>query len=391
MTERGFLSRLLDTKGEVDRRAVEGYVEQLKSEKIILESVVDRMAEAVMVVGADGRVRLCNVAFRLLLGLSSVRVGDPAAVHLRGEPLTDLYREARQTGGRIVGREFRIEQPVRRILRGSAIPLDNAADGPPVLALYLTDVTDWHEQEKRMRRVEKLAALTNMSATLAHELRNPLNSMSIHLQLHRRELARSNWDGDLESLEIVRQELHRLNDLLEDFLIATRPTRPQFQEADPRAILTSALDLLQPEIQRHRVDVVIEEPAQWPRMVVDETQLRRAAINLIKNATEAMSDGGTLTIAASSERDALVLRFRDTGCGMTQEQLARLFEPYYTTKQSGSGLGMVAVERIVSEHEGSIEVTSSPGAGTEVALRVPLVPPRQALLVDASRKTGSAR
>lgn len=376
--ERGFLDRVLDVKGEIDRRAVEVYVKQIQSEQSLLKALLEGMAQGALLVGSNGTIRYGNSAFWRLLGVAAPTWREtPADRILSDTPVGSIFEEARQGNVRITGREVRLTRPVERVLMVSAVPLHEGA-----IALFLLDISDRCEQEEQLRRTERAATLTQMTTILAHEIRNPLNSMSIHIQLLERALRRSGWEGDMEPLTVVRQEVMRLNELLEDFLVAARPCRPQMRSTDSRAVLTSALDLLQPEIHDHHVDVVIEEPSAWPEIVVDEGQLRRALINLIRNAVDAMPNGGTLTISVFVERSHITYRVRDTGHGMTPDVLERMFEPYYTTKSHGTGLGLVAVQRIVSEHAGTIKASSTPGVGTDVAIRIPMAPPTRQLLTS---------
>lgn len=385
MNERGFLHRLLDVKGEVNRRAVEAFVDQLQTERDHLRAIIDHVVEGVALVDEQGRIELYNDRFRLILGLSTTALtGAPLSALSVGPEIEALYLEARAGGARIVGREVRIIKPLERLLLASATPLKAKPPLGAAVAILLLDITEWREHNELQRRQERAAALSTMSATLAHELRNPLNSMSIHLQLLERELSRTAWDGDRSSLRVVKEELGRLNDLLEEFLVAARPTRPRYKPIDARELLTSALELLQPEIQDARVDVVIEEPERWPTMMLDFTQVRRALINVIKNAVEAMPEGGTLTVRVHPARDDVTFAFSDTGMGMTEEQLRRVFDAYYTTKRTGTGLGMAAVQRIVSEHGGRVDIESQPGLGTTVRLTFPLYPPARRLLGRSS-------
>ena len=216
-----------------------------------------------------------------------------------------------------------------------------------------------------------MAALGEMAAGVAHELRNPLASMSGSVQVLKRDLRLRGEAGDL--MDIVVKESKRLDQIIRDFLLFAKPGRFQAENADLVAILRETLSLLENSEERranHRV-VTQFSPASIP-VTVDVNRMKQVFWNLAKNALKAMPDGGTLTVrAADAIEGQVAVTFVDTGMGMSEQDIASNFQPFHGSFASGTGLGLAIVYRIIEEHGGRIKVKSRPGAGTEVALYLP--------------------
>jgi signal transduction histidine kinase len=209
---------------------------------------------------------------------------------------------------------------------------------------------------------------------VAHEIGNPLNSLTIHLQLMQRELAALPEPGRKpmeDLLQVAAQEVERLDGILHQFLRAVRPVTLTLESAEPRKILEETVDFLGHEIADRGVRVEIESADPLPSIRVDRGQIRQAFFNLIKNAVEAMPGGGVLHLSLSSDDRMVAITFRDTGSGIQPETLSRIFDPYYTTKAGGSGLGMMIVQRVLRDHGGELDIRSEPGRGTHLTLFLP--------------------
>ncbi len=222
---------------------------------------------------------------------------------------------------------------------------------------------------------------------MAHELGNPLNSLNIHFQLLERDLKRAGAfkAGKLdESWKVVRAELGRLDTIITNFLRAIRPSPPQLKLDSVNDVLRGSIEFLRPEIADREIRVETDLDAAAPALLIDRDQLRQAFYNLAKNALQAMRPGGLLRVSTARTDTHLVVTFADDGAGISPEQITRLFEPYFTTKSSGSGLGLLIVRRIAREHRGEIQIESQEGEGrahgTTVRLLLPLPQPNIRLL-----------
>jgi len=232
------------------------------------------------------------------------------------------------------------------------------------------------ELARRAQMAEKLAAVGTMTAGLSHEIRNPLNAAALQLTVLERRILRLPKEAQeplLEPLHVVRDEIRRLDHILEDFLQFARPREFRPRPVDVVTVLDKVLDLLQGEIERR--GLVLErryEPV--PHVAGDEERLRQVVMNLALNAIDALGRGGTMTVSCRLEEpDAreVAIHVDDSGPGVPTEARDRIFEPFFTTKAQGSGLGLPIVHAIVTQHGGSVTVEESPGGGARFTLKLP--------------------
>jgi signal transduction histidine kinase len=311
-----------------------------------------------------------------------------------------------RTGGQgVVRHEFEIEYPRPRFLRLYAAPLDGEATGSSGVALILHDATEARQKTFEAIESEKIQALTLLAASVAHEIGNPLNALHIHLQLMERELrklrpgseqrmspgagtglrarhraqssantAETN-DGLLkleQYLGVAKGEINRLDNIVTQFLHAIRPSAPQLKPASLNQVVEKTLELMRPELDNRALHIKTKLARQLPLTPIDEMQMQQVLVNLIQNAKQAMTRGGTLTIQTGEGPDAVWMSVADTGGGIPEEQLNQIFEPFFTTKKKGTGLGLMIVQRIVRAHRGHIEVESQVGRGTSFRIWLPL-------------------
>jgi signal transduction histidine kinase len=206
-------------------------------------------------------------------------------------------------------------------------------------------------------------------------LGNPLNSLTIHLQLIERSLKKAEGQADAarlaESLQVCQGEVQRLDGIITHFLEAVRPQKPELNELDLVELVEEVLRVQEAELNDRRIDINVEVSDQLPAILGDRGQIKQVFFNLIKNAMEAMHAGGSLRIFARQDDDQVYLQFVDTGSGISEEDLPKVFQAYYTTKKDGHGLGMMIVERIMREHGGHINIDSRKDAGTIITLQFP--------------------
>ena len=235
--------------------------------------------------------------------------------------------------------------------------------------------------ERHLRVVCSQVQKTGAAREVTHHvgirivLGNPLNALSLNLQLMAREFRREpnpeRRERLLADVATAQNEIKRIADINRGFLNAMRPIRPNLVPGTLADPLKDTLKVMKTQIEDRRISVLLDLPPALPPAGLDHAQMEQVFFNLIKNALEAMKDGGELAIALDSDDDAVTASFRDTGNGMTPEAVAALFEPYRTTKQSGTGLGLMVSRRIVRAHGGEIDVESKAGSGTKFTVRIP--------------------
>ncbi|MBL9129724.1 MAG: PAS domain-containing sensor histidine kinase, partial [Verrucomicrobiaceae bacterium] len=248
--------------------------------------------------------------------------------------------------------------------------------------MLIRDVTETRKRTEEQIESERLNAFTMLAAGVAHELGNPLNSLTIHLQLLDRRLKKMGAKGEplREHLDVATGEIRRLDGIIGQFLAAIRPTKPQFQPSRVTDLLEECLRVLKPEIERAKITVRLDLRADMPAMPLDANQMKQAFHNLIRNACQAMPEGGALTISGTFTDYEVRLGFEDSGKGISPEQMGRMFQPFATTRSGGTGLGLLIVRRIIREHGGEIDIESREGKGTRITLWLPLVEKKTRLL-----------
>jgi PAS domain S-box-containing protein len=243
--------------------------------------------------------------------------------------------------------------------------------------LQVQDVTEWLALEQRVRVAEKLAALHTLSAGVAHELRNPLSAVDLNLHLLEEELREQGTltSGTTHYLEVVNAECRRLSAILDNFMRFARPQSVSSHEVDVRRVIEHIAALMQLEAQEHKIRLEYTIEKDLPPVLGDETQISQVLVNVIVNAFHAMEGGGRchigITTSATDGKRWVEICVRDSGVGIPEEALPRLFDPFYTTKPGGSGLGLAIAYRIMQDHGGLINISSAPGSGTSVGLRFP--------------------
>ena len=398
-----FLDKVLGRIGRLDTEGLQTVVQRLARERNFLETLFNAIEDGVLVLDEQGRVIYFNRAVTQLLNWPPDEV--------EGRPITDFLPELdwqgilarRAEGGpRVARHEFEVSYPRPRFLRLYVAPLDGESRGGSGMALILHDATEARQKTFEAIESERLHSLTLLAASVAHEIGNPLNALHIHLQLMSREVqklrhpsagagrSRASRASDVEAaeaalkiehyLDVAKGEITRLDYIVTQFLQAIRPSAPKFADASLNEVVRETLELLRPELDNRRLSVQEKLARRLATARIDAGQIKQALVNLVKNAMQAMSPGGTLTIETGQNTEEVWVSVADTGGGIAPDQVNQIFEPFYTTKQKGTGLGLMIVQRIVRQHGGHIELESRLGQGAMFRIWLPHREKQQKLL-----------
>ena len=288
-----------------------------------------------------------------------VVVYDLAGEIVYRNPAADQLPDMEVALGTASRSEVSLTYPDERTLEIHTIPFERGT-----LAM-IRDVSA--ERARTAEELERGAAksVCDLAAGVAHEIGNPLNAISLNLQMLERD------PSDREAIDICKSQVRRLDGIIRGFLGALRPAKMVLSPGSIAEPLKNCLAALKGQFEERRINVTLDVPAALPPVALDKDKMEQVFFNLVKNALEAMKDGGAIDIVLSVDDRDVTVSFRDTGLGMSAEQLAHLFEPYRTTKEHGTGLGLMISARIVRDHGGVISAQSKEGEGTVFTVRIP--------------------
>jgi PAS domain S-box-containing protein len=356
----------------------------LEEVKSLARNILESIPTGVLTVNRNGVVTAVNPAAEAVLKRRAAELLGHyyESAFASGEIIRQVLDGALRSHRHMTEKDVPYEGINGRLqtIRVSTVELREDDGQPAGVLLQAQDVTEWLGLEHRVRIAEKLAALHTLSAGVAHELRNPLSAMDLNLHLLQEELEDH---GPVTSrtahyLQVLDAECRRLAAILDSLLKFARPTSVDPHEVDMYEVIKHIAALMQLEAHEHNIHLEQAVDNVLPPVLGDQTQISQVLVNVLVNAFHAMKAGGCCHVAATTcatdGKHWVDICVRDTGVGIPQDALPRLFDPFYTTKAGGSGLGLAIAYRIMQDHGGSINVSSALGAGTAVTLRFPALP-----------------
>ena len=410
-----FLDKILGRIDRLDTEGIQNVVQRLEEQRQLFETVFNVIEDGILVVNPKGRIQYCNQAARDLLSSGKEPMEQRSVHQLIPAFNWDHFVDSmsHEAAPSMVRLEYALTYPKTCFLRlyGAAIQQQNQENTGYVLVLH--DVTESRKKTVEAIESERVHTLTLLASSVAHEIGNPLNALHIHLQLIGRETAKIrdmmtqqrqlgkrgrgrppknleaevgalNMEQSLERLEefvsVSRGEINRLELIITQFLQAMRPTIPDRKPDHLNAIVIETIELLRPELANRGIELVEELDEQLPDPPLDRAQIKQVLVNLIKNAMQAMDKDGLLRIRTKRDADGVWLSVEDNGMGISKDRISRIFEPYFTTKRKGTGLGLMIVHRIIRDHGGRIMVEPNQPSGTIFRLWLPLFEQQEKLL-----------
>jgi two-component system, sporulation sensor kinase E len=385
------LDKILGRIEDLDSVNLGILVQRLARERAMQETVFNTIQDGILVIDSDGVVQYANDAASNIIGLKSSDIGVTRLWKMVPDLAQSMKRDCvsgKMKAAPVLSREVELNYPEHRFVRLYMVPIDAevAHVGSGGYVIVISDVTEEKLSMEELIENERTSSIVRLAAGVAHELGNPLNSLTIHLQLIERELKKLALKEDgqklSESLQVCQGEVERLDGIITHFLEAVRPQKPELNELNLVELAEEVLHVQEAELSDRKLAVNVEVNGVLPAILGDRGQIKQVFFNLIKNAMEAMQAGGKLRILAYRDNDFVYMQFIDTGSGISEEEISRVFQAYYTTKRDGHGLGMMIVQRIMREHGGQISLESRKDAGTVITLQFPQQHRRTRLLKD---------
>lgn len=399
---RGYVKKITQKIDKFSREQLSSLLEDMAGEIENYDSIMESLSAGIVIVDKDYKLIQNNrIAERRLNFTQHLDETVPGSVYLweiiEDSDIADFIKNCAQKGTTNSAEDFSVvsENGSVRFLNIQINPLVKKCDmcGRVIL---IRDVTDKKNQDLLVHRMENMANLTNLAAGMAHDIKNPLGAISIHIQLVQKALQKARENNDKlpakkfveDHIDVVNEEIEHLNRLVMDFLFAVRPVNATLQLKNPALLIKNIAEFFTAEFNRFNVGVEVTSSTDQ-RIMLDEKLLREVIMNLSQNALSAIKSRfpecnierkseeqgaflGLFKIDCSTDGIKYVIKISDNGCGMSNQTVSRIFEPYYTTKANGTGLGMTMVYKIVKEFSGEIQVESQEGRGTIFTLTFPL-------------------
>ena len=406
-----YVKRITKMIPKLSQEQLQRIIKNVANENAMLDSILESLTTGLIVVDKQWRILKFNKISERFLSFIHFEDETNRSYKKVWELISDVdvsefLRDCADKDKSNISQEFSIPLPnsdnLTRFIVVYVLSLvsDSKINGR-IIKIY--DVTEQRLQEVKMRRMENMAGLTTLAANMAHEIKNPLGAISIHIQLLQKAIEKQrNSTGVLpekkfveEHLDVVNEEIDNLNRLITDFLFAVRPVNANYSLVDPYLILKKLVDFLSPEFNSHRVSFTVKNPNSNAKLLIDEKIFREMIINIVQNAFAAIKERfpecknedlqndefiGKISIRISVKFDKYIISISDNGCGMSDETIVRLFEPYFTTRATGTGLGMTLVYKIVKEFSGDIYVKSEENKGTTFIIEFPIPQAEKKLL-----------
>ena len=358
------------TQNISERKTIE---RELRKSQTKFKLIAENLTEIIGIISTDGTFEYISPACFDIIGFEPEQlVGKHPYSMIHPDDLPKLHYKKETSPPPKYGSfdEVRVQHKDGRwvIIEAHCIPIAGE-DGKTEKALFVArDITEKKQTEDLLRKSEKLSIVGQLAAGVAHEIRNPLTSLKGFLQL-----IQSRTSEFHEYFGIMLSELERINNIVSEFMLISKPHAAQFKRIDFRTMINDVISLINTQAIINNVQIVLRLETEKTELIADENQLKQVFINLLKNAIEAMPDGGDINICvAGNKEECLAVTVSDTGCGIPKERILQLGEPFYTTKEKGTGLGLMVSYKIIEAHRGKIRISSELNRGTSVEVILPI-------------------
>lgn len=404
---RGYVKRVQQKAEKLSKEQVLALLEDIVDENESLYSVLESLSTGLLIINDDFQLLRYNQIAESWLPFSEHLediLGSEKAIweYIEDEDIAAFLQRCLEKNVTNSSEEFSTVTSGGsvRFLTVTIAPLINEGELNGKMIL-VRDITEKKNQDILLHRMENLANLTNLAAGMAHEIKNPLGAISIHIQLIQKALEKARENNDIlpgkkfveDHIDVVNEEIDHLNKLVMDFLLAVRPVKAQLELKEPDKLIDGLISFFKPEFNREGIEVIYKPSESGKRILLDEKLFRDVVMNISQNSLAALKSkyngdaeaGAKFCISNSVRENKFIITIADNGCGMSEESLSKIFEPYYTTKANGTGLGMTMVYKIIKEFSGEIIVDSKEGEGTAFTITF-LIPQKDTKLLSSDNR-----
>ena len=399
---RGYVKRVSQKAGKLSIEQLRSLLDDMVSENENLYSILESLSAGLLIVDNNFILQQTNTLVESRLPFN-IRTDDVKATSvpiweiLEDQDIARFFKNCKEKEITNCSDDFTTMTSggTVRFLTITMTPLMH--DGKLSGRIFLVmDITDTKNQEVLLHRMENMANLTNLAAGMAHEIKNPLGAISIHIQLIQKALKKARENQDIlpekkfveDHIDVVNEEIEHLNKLVMDFLLAVRPVKATLELKNPETIIQNTVEFITPEFNKSDIQIEFTQSSLNKKILIDEKLFRDVMMNLAQNSLAAIKSfrksDGIFKIRCYIKDNRYIIETSDNGCGMDSETLSKIFEPYYTTKANGTGLGMTMVYKIIKEFSGEILVDSEKDMGTKFTLVFPLPQKDKKLLTTES-------
>ncbi|MGP1437943.1 MAG: two-component system sensor histidine kinase NtrB [Treponema sp.] len=384
-----FINKAVKKSSKMNEVQLRSLVQNIFDEYSLLDSMIDSLNDGVVILDANNKVIKVNKALFLIFNPSLKKSENINIEELIDDnDINNFISFTILNQEKCSGKEFFIQKKDgNQYISLSILPLVRHKKIHGTI-IIISNITEKKLNEIKTQRLESLARLTTAAASISHEIKNPLAAISIHVQLAKKMVCSCDIFNEKmkKHFSVIEEEIDRLNTIVVDFLFAVRPIKFDFRLVNINAVIASLVSTFQDEFKAYNIKIEVELNEALPLLQGDERFLRQALINIIVNSKYAMMEhGGILNITTTQEENSLIVLISDSGCGIPHDILDKIFEPYFTTKDSGTGLGLTMTYKVIKEHGGDIHVYSDLGKGATFKISLPIMNDKSVLLITDDR------
>jgi signal transduction histidine kinase len=368
----GLITGFLVESDYKKKKILELQIKRLTDLENYTQNILDSITNVMIAVNTDFIVQSVNKEGKQMFeDIGSLENKNIIKLFKESQSLENLLKEVIEQNKKISNKELQLELVTDQefYVRLTAYPLYNILNHIEGVVIVLEDISKIRELESQMRRAEKLSAVGELASGVAHEIRNPLGIIKTIAQTLREDYTDEKFK---EAVDIIIHEIDRANTVIKGILNFAKPNIQEKREHSINQVIEEVLILTKKYVQNNNVTIEYEKIVD-KTLYVDSDQLKQAFINIIFNAVQSIEGQGKIYITLETENNYVVIGFKDTGKGIESKKLEKIFEPFYTTKNSGTGLGMSITHRIIEDHNGYMEVASELNKGTTISIYLPFI------------------